>query len=192
MRAVKPGDVVFHCGRGALAWGIKQVTGSPWSHVSLVTEVSEQDFMVLDVVEERVVRSINHHSSDYVWHVRAPRYPAASEWSNVPSTVGRQHVVRHALDMHRALPRPYPWRELVAYLPGFRKTRLGRRILRTTNRMVCSAMVAAAWSSMGFEWYNGDGKISPDWVDPGTMWRQANRDAWPVVWTKGEHDARDV
>lgn len=192
MIEVKPGDVVFHSGRGVLAHVIKRVTGTAWSHVSMVVEVRRWDFTVLDVLEMRVVQSISEHFSDHAWHVRSPRYPVPgfSPYygpQGRPHPITRDHVVRHALELHQHLPRHYPYLELAAYVPFLRRTDTGRRILRRTDRLVCSAMVAAAWHSMDFRWYNGPQgteEISPDWVDPGTMWHQANRDQWPLVCTK--------
>lgn len=192
VQRVKPGDIVFHSGRGFLSDTIRRVTKCPWSHVSLVTAVQDDDFQVLDVLDTRVVQSIRAHESDHAWHVRAPRYSQQgihrTGWCNyigTPWDATRGHVVRHALELHRSLPRSYPYLELAAYLPFLRRTGLGRRILQRTDRMVCSALVAAAWHSLDFRWYNGgDEEISPDWVGPGTMWRQANRDQWPLVCTK--------
>jgi len=193
---VQPGDIVFHSCDGILASAIRKVTRCPWSHVSMVVRVPSGNgldgFDILDVLATRVIHSIDHHSTDRTWHVRSPRYPTASEWSvrGIPMALTREHVVRHALELHRHLRRRYPWMELSAYLPGLRRTAWGRRILRRTDRMVCSAMVATAWHAMDFKWINGDGtQISPDWVDPGTMWRQANRDVWPLMCTKESYNA---
>jgi len=194
---VKPGDVVFHCGKGLLARAVKLATRSPWSHVSLVIATCRDDFTILDVLDTRVVQAISRHRGDHTWHARAPVLRAGwrrSQWfekDGSPKDIAREHVVRQALDLHSTLPREYPGLELLAYVPGVRRTALGRRILRHTDRMVCSALVAAAWYSMGLRWFDNDGdELSPDWADPGTMWRQACKDAWPVVETKRSYDGR--
>ncbi len=199
MMLVQPGDVVLHAGRGWRSNMIRRVTECPWSHVSLVTAVQDDDFQVIDVLDTRVVQSIRkHQDTDHTWHVRAPRYPQEGErtgWSDHrgrPWVHTRNYVVRHALELHQTLPKGYPYVELAAYIPFLRRTKLGRKILQRTDRLVCSALVAAAWHAMDFKWFNGPGgsiEISPDWVGPGTMWRQANRDQWPLVCTKESFNA---
>lgn len=176
MKKVQPGDIVFHSGSGMLSHAIRRVTECPWSHVSLVVDVETLNsgtFTVLDVLDTRVVQSIDAHREDLTWHVRAPRFARSinvRHWADhmgVPYSSTREHVVRQALDLHHQLPSDYPTLELLAYIPFLRRTRLGRRILNRSPRMVCSALVAAAWHSMDFKWINGDGtEISPDWVGP--------------------------
>lgn len=197
MGYVEPGDIVFHAGTGLQSKLIRYATRSPWSHVSLVTQVVGERFNVLDVLHRRVIHSIDSHADeDSDWHIRRPRLPLSvygyerQQWfdrKGFPEEITQAHVVLAALELHQMLPPEYPYVELLAYLPVFRRTAIGRRLLRRTSRLVCSAMVAAAWASMGFRWYNGpDGvdEISPDWVDPGTAWKQANRDRWPLIQTK--------
>lgn len=195
---VQPGDIVFHSGRGVLSNVIRRVTDCRWSHISLVVDVEtihRHTFTVLDVLDKRVIQDIDAHRGDYDWQVRTPcfRPSLALRMGTYPTAGERTLVVHKALDLHSALPLQYPYLELVAYLPFLRRTKLGRKILQRSDRMVCSAMVAAAWHSVGFCWYNGPGcdiRVKADWVGPGTMWRQALHDQWPVVLTKGDYYAR--
>lgn len=174
---VYPGDIVFHCGRGLMSWLIRRLTGSPWSHVSIVLSIDydEQTFVVLDVLGTRVVQSIENHRDDHAWFVRSP-IVAGDPWAG-------EEAARKALSLHKSLPRHYPYLELLAYLPILRRTRLGRCLLRKTDQMVCSAMIATAWASVGLEWDE-----HPEWSTPGSIYEQANRDSWPVTCTKRAYE----
>lgn len=197
---VKPGDIVLHSGNDLLSLAIRRVTRCPFSHVSIVIEAFDDgEFTVLDVLRKRVVHSIDKHAGDAYWHVRSPRarLEDRSQWYDfigTPTARTRQHVVKHAIELHQHLPNSYPYAELIAYLPLFRRTKAGRWLLSRSDQMVCSAMVASAWGAMDFRWLAKNGRdvlfeIAPNWVDPGDVYRQACRDSWPLVQTKKGYES---
>lgn len=193
---VQVGDVIFHRRWGLVPLAITTATRCKWSHVSMVVDFEEDRTpIILDVVERRRIIPLSLRE-DPAWCIRRPRLPGCvlpSEWfrpDGFPWAQTVLQVVREAMQAHKNRPAVYPWLDLLGYAPLIRHTRLSRWLLRRTESAVCSATVAEAWHSMGFRWFDirdtVDGQpipfeVSPSAVDPGIMWRQAERDRWPTI-----------
>lgn len=152
---IKNGDVLLYQGSGLISWLIKKVTGSKYSHAGIVVWWHNR-LMVLEAVGKGIIctplsRNIGHYQGEVHLYTAREMYQKGDPWTERGK---RQSIVEFA---QMELGKEYATWKLVLY--GW-KLLWGRDLdkkdkFRTSNKLVCSQYVAAAYNIVGVDLKEG-------------------------------------
>jgi hypothetical protein len=158
---IKPGDVLLVEGRSRVSTAIKYLTQSTWSHAALVLDAEAGELIEADM-KNGVVKTHIEKYTGYNVRVCRPIDMTSSDTSHLlsfaESHIGISYDLKNIVDLARYLipTPPIPAR--------FRRQMLTLGSGDPTEKVICSALIARAFQSVGYpmlpmQWLKEDGSV---------------------------------
>jgi len=158
---IKPGDVLLVEGRTRVSTAIKYLTQSTWSHAALVLDSEAGELIEADMengVVKTLVEKYDGHNVRVCRPIGLTSFDTSQLLTFAVSNIGINYDLKNIVDLARYLipTPPIPAR--------FRRQMLTLGSGDPTEKVICSALIARAFQSIGYpiqpmQWLKEDGNV---------------------------------